>query len=54
VHAEDCLFVGDEPADIIGANRVGMISVLINRGSDKYDYGQKYTINSLGDLLKLV
>jgi len=54
VQAEDCLFVGDEPVDVIGANRVGMISVLINRSRDKHDYGQKYTINSLNDLLKLV
>jgi putative hydrolase of the HAD superfamily len=54
VNAADCLFIGDEPVDVIGANRVGMISVLINRGNDKRDYGQKYTMNSLTDILKLV
>ena len=54
VNAADCLFVGDEPVDVIGANRVGMISVLINRSNEKRDYGQKYTVNSLTDILKLV
>jgi putative hydrolase of the HAD superfamily len=54
VNAVDCLFVGDEPVDVIGANRVGMISVLINRSNEKRDYGQKYTVNSLTDILKLV
>jgi len=54
VQAGDCLFVGDEPADIIGANKAGMVSVLINRSGEKLDYGQKYTINSLTDILKLI
>jgi putative hydrolase of the HAD superfamily len=54
VNAADCLFVGDEPVDIIGANKVGMISVLINRSTDIRDYGQKYTINTLWDILKLI
>jgi putative hydrolase of the HAD superfamily len=54
VQAEDCLFVGDEPVDVIGANKAGMVSVLINRSGEKLDYGQKYTINSLTDILKLI
>ena len=54
VETADCFFVGDEPKDIIGANRVGMISVLVNRNNEKLDYGQKYIINSLTDILKLV
>ena len=54
VQAGDCLFVGDEPVDVIGANKAGMISVLINRSGEKRDYGQKYTISSLQDILKLV
>jgi len=54
VPARDCLFVGDEPVDVIGANKTGMVSVLINRSGEKRDYGQKYTINSLIDILKLV
>ena len=54
VQADECLFVGDEPVDVIGANKAGMISVLINRSGEKRDYGQKYTISSLQDILKLV
>jgi putative hydrolase of the HAD superfamily len=54
VQADDCLFVGDERVDVIGANKAGMISVLINRSGEKRDYGQKYTISYLQDILKLV
>jgi putative hydrolase of the HAD superfamily len=54
VPAGDCLFVGDEPVDVTGANKTVMVSVLINRSGEKRDYGQKYTINSLTDILKLI
>jgi putative hydrolase of the HAD superfamily len=54
VQAGDCLFVGDEPVDVIGANKTGMISVLINRSGEKRDYGQKYTVSSLTEILELV
>jgi putative hydrolase of the HAD superfamily len=54
VQAVDCLFVGDEPVDVIGANKTGMISVLINRSGEKRDYGQKYTVSSLTEILELV
>ena len=54
VNAADCLFIGDEPVDVIGANKAGMISVLINRSNEHRDYGQKYTISTLTDILKLI
>ena len=54
VPAGDCLFVGDEPVDVIGAHKTGMVSVLINRSGEKRDYGQKYTVSSLIDILKLI
>jgi len=54
VKGEECLFVGDEPKDVIGANKVEMISVLVNRNNDKREYGQKYTVNSLRDILNLI
>jgi len=38
VPAGECLFVGDEPVDVIGANKTGMVSVLINRSTEKHDY----------------
>jgi putative hydrolase of the HAD superfamily len=50
----EMLFVGDEEADIIGANNLGIGSVLINR-SDKFkNYGQKYTINSLNGIMDIL
>jgi putative hydrolase of the HAD superfamily len=54
VKGADCLFVGDESKDVIGANRVEMVSVLINRNKDLREYGQKYTVNSLRDILSLI
>ena len=54
VKTADCLFVGDEPKDIIGANNSGMISILINRTNENRDYGQKYTVGTLEEILKLV
>ena len=54
VKTAHCLFVGDEPKDIIGANNSGMISILINRTNENRDYGQKYTVGTLEEILKLV
>jgi len=54
VPAGECLFVGDEPVDVIGANKTGMVSVLINRSTEKHDYGQKYTVSSLTEILELI
>jgi putative hydrolase of the HAD superfamily len=54
VTASECIFVGDEEVDIVGANRVGMISVLVNRQNHKLDYGQTYTIHSLNELLEMI
>jgi putative hydrolase of the HAD superfamily len=53
-NAADCMFVGDEEKDIIGANMAGMISVLIDRNDSKVDYGQRFTIKSLEDILKII
>jgi putative hydrolase of the HAD superfamily len=49
----DCIFVGDEEKDITGANKAGMISVLLDRNSSGADYGQQYAINSLKEILNL-
>ena len=54
VSFSECLFVGDEDVDIIGANRVGMASVLIDRQKSNVDFGQKYSIASLNELLALL
>jgi putative hydrolase of the HAD superfamily len=50
----EMLFVGDEEVDIIGANNLGIGSVLINRSSKELDYGQIYTINSLNGIMDIL
>ena len=52
--AGNCIFVGDEDKDIIGANNAGMISVLIDRDSHNADYGQEYTIGSLEEIAHII
>lgn len=47
------VFVGDEEKDMICANQSGAFSVLINRDEQEKLYGQKETIRSLNELLKL-
>ena len=50
----EMLYIGDEEKDIIGANKLGIISVLINRSDIEKDYGQSYTIRSLNDVQKIL
>jgi putative hydrolase of the HAD superfamily len=50
----EMLFVGDEDVDIIGANQLGIGSVLINRSNRELNYGQKYTINSLNGIMEII
>lgn len=50
----EMLFVGDEAVDIIGANQLGIGSVLINQSNKELDYGQKYTINSLNGIMDIL
>ena len=54
VDVSECIFIGDENVDIIGANRVGMVSVLIDRHHHHKAYGQKHTVSSLEEILVLV
>lgn len=51
---EKVVFVGDEEKDIVGANRVGMVSVLISRSGTPPDYGQTHTIRALSDILTMI
>ena len=50
----ECIFVGDEEVDIVGANSVGMTSVLIDRNNHDGHYGQIHTIKSLNEVLTLI
>lgn len=49
---EEIAFVGDEEKDIAGANAVGFVSILIDRERAGADFGQKFTIHRLSDLLR--
>lgn len=50
----EILYVGDEEKDIIGANSIGIVSVLINRKQESVQWGQKYTIKCLSELISLI
>ena len=54
VSPDEMLYIGDEEKDIIGANNLGVISVLINRSDTPKDYGQAYTVNSLNDVQRII
>jgi putative hydrolase of the HAD superfamily len=54
VSPSECIFIGDEQKDIMGANNCGMISILIDRNETQAKYGQTYTLNSLDKILSLL
>ena len=47
----DMLFVGDEQKDVETAKRFGCRSVLINRSSEKREFGQDITVSNLTELM---
>ena len=51
VDVQNLVFVGDEEKDIKTAKNAGCISVLINRGNDKRNYGQNFSITSLNECI---
>ena len=50
----EMIFVGDEKKDIECGNNAGVISVLINRTDENKDFGQKYTIKNMNDILGFI
>lgn len=54
VSPNEMLYIGDEEKDIIGASKLGIISVLIDRSNTQNDFGQNYTANSLNDVQRIV
>lgn len=48
------IYVGDEQKDIVGANALGIHSVLIDRSGAFPDWGQEYAVQSLGDIPALI
>jgi putative hydrolase of the HAD superfamily len=54
VRPDEVLYVGDEEKDVVGANKLGIGSVLINRGNEEIDFGQKYTVRSLEEVVSIL
>lgn len=54
VSPDEMLYIGDEEKDVIGANKLGIVSVLINRSDVEKNFGQVYTVNSLTDIQKII
>ena len=50
----EMIFVGDEKKDIECGNRSGVVSVLINRTDEKKDFGQRFTIKSMDEILGFI
>ena len=50
----EMLYVGNERKDIEGAQAAGVPSALIDRSHAMTEYGQSFTISSLGELLELL
>jgi putative hydrolase of the HAD superfamily len=48
------VYIGDEEKDIVGANKLGIPSILVNRSNDIKAFGQKHTINSLSDIVGII
>jgi putative hydrolase of the HAD superfamily len=54
VSPQQMIYVGDEEKDIVGANALGIVSVLIDRNGMAPDWGQRFTIHSLSDIRRLL
>ena len=55
VKPEESVFVGDKPfADVVGAKKAGMKTVLVNRRDWDSDVKADYVINSLSELEKIL
>ena len=46
----EMLYVGNEEKDIVGANKAGISSILINRTGRKLNYGETYQFKNLIDM----
>ena len=49
----EMLFVGNEPRDVLGANRAGLASALLDRDRTGADYGQRFSFSSLAEIDRL-
>lgn len=54
ISPNEMIYVGDEEKDITGANSIGAVSVLINRGDTVKAFNQNHTISSLDKLCGII
>lgn len=50
----EMLYVGNEPKDVIGANRAGVISVFLDRADSRSNHGQQFTISTLSGIQEII
>jgi len=50
IQIDEMIYIGNEEKDIIGANKAGIISILINRTNQEINYGEKYQFKNLLDM----
>lgn len=54
VLVQEIMYIGDEEKDITCANNAGAISVLVDRESKCFEYGQYYRVNNLNELKSMI
>ena len=53
VRPEEMLFAGNEAKDVLGANRAGLASALLDRAGTGLACGQRFSLSSLAELDEL-
>jgi putative hydrolase of the HAD superfamily len=54
VNVHEMIYIGNEEKDIIGANNMGIMSILINRTKEKIDFGENYQFENLESMWKKI
>ncbi len=54
ISPNEMIYVGDEEKDILGANNIRAVSVLINRSDTVKEFSQNHTISSLDELFGIL
>lgn len=54
VELHEMLYVGNEPKDVLGANRAGARSAFLDREDSGADHGQGFTISNLTGVLEII
>ena len=54
VALQEMLYVGNEPKDVIGASRAGVLAVFLDREGRGDNYGQQFTISTLNGIAEII